>query len=431
MKDKLLSFVVLPSIMFALFLAFSPVGRVEATETNCNSLNKQIDICHSTGSVTNPYVTNHPDTSADLNGHNGHPEDIIPSFDYYVIGVVGTHEECPASYSLFFDWGQFKWRCEKNGPTWDLIDSTTVNEYGCVKDGHYPGKNYDAEGKTILENNCVVPDCLRTTNTYSAWSNWALDEENDREYRTRSVYIVDMQDNSISCGATTIETEYRDIPECEYTTSSSGGWSEWSLNPENNMQEVRERTITETDIYNDLGICSAEKEYEYQTTPSCKYTTTNEGAWSEWEIDNENTTQYVRERTVTVDDNVYDAQCSLEVQKETRPVDSCTLTFEGPIVWGLWTVDPSDSSKEYREGEITVYDKNDSSIICDSYPVTPERRDTPDDPDVLGEDDETGVVLAATGPTDNIAVYVVELLLVAMLVTYSVFFTKTYLKNSK
>lgn len=33
MKDKLLSFVVLPSIMFALFLAFSPVGRVEAGDT--------------------------------------------------------------------------------------------------------------------------------------------------------------------------------------------------------------------------------------------------------------------------------------------------------------------------------------------------------------------------------------------------------------
>jgi len=32
MKDKLLSFVVLPSIMFALFLAFSPVGRVEAVQ---------------------------------------------------------------------------------------------------------------------------------------------------------------------------------------------------------------------------------------------------------------------------------------------------------------------------------------------------------------------------------------------------------------
>ena len=113
------------------------------------------------------------------------------------------------------------------------------------------------------------------------------------------------------------------------------------------------------------------------------------------------------------------------------PVVSCVETTDGDIVWGPWTVDPSDPTREYREGSYTKYDVNDPTKSCGTEEVDPERRDIPDDPDVLGEDDETGVVLAATGPTDNILVYVVELLLVAMLVTYSVFFTKTYLKNSK
>jgi hypothetical protein len=40
----------------------------------------KIAICHSTGSPKNPFVLETPDASGDLDGHEGHPEDIIPAF---------------------------------------------------------------------------------------------------------------------------------------------------------------------------------------------------------------------------------------------------------------------------------------------------------------------------------------------------------------
>ena len=67
----------------------------------------KIDICHATGSDSNPYVKNQPDKSGDVAGHDGHPNDIIPPFYY--------------------------------------------------KDGLYPGKNWDTAGQAIYNNNCNVP----------------------------------------------------------------------------------------------------------------------------------------------------------------------------------------------------------------------------------------------------------------------------------
>jgi hypothetical protein len=40
----------------------------------------KIAICHATGSTKNPFVLETPDASGDLNGHEGHPDDIIPAF---------------------------------------------------------------------------------------------------------------------------------------------------------------------------------------------------------------------------------------------------------------------------------------------------------------------------------------------------------------
>ncbi|MGH3143384.1 MAG: hypothetical protein ACRDO9_09670, partial [Gaiellales bacterium] len=71
---------------------------------------KKVTICHS-GNGKN-YVTNEPDATADVGGHNGHDFDIIPPFEYQ--DQSGIHQ--------------------------------------------YPGKNWDAEGQAIYDNGCNVPE---------------------------------------------------------------------------------------------------------------------------------------------------------------------------------------------------------------------------------------------------------------------------------
>jgi uncharacterized repeat protein (TIGR01451 family) len=71
-----------------------------------------VTICHATASATNPYVQESPDADSIVkdNGHDSHPDDIIPPFSY-----------------------------GENG------------------DQHYAGKNWDARGQAIWGNGCEVP----------------------------------------------------------------------------------------------------------------------------------------------------------------------------------------------------------------------------------------------------------------------------------
>jgi uncharacterized repeat protein (TIGR01451 family) len=73
----------------------------------------KITICHATGSDSNPYVQIQVDDDSIFkeNGHDSHPNDIIPPFDYV-----------------------------ENDET-----------------KHYPGKNWDARGQTIWLNGCEIP----------------------------------------------------------------------------------------------------------------------------------------------------------------------------------------------------------------------------------------------------------------------------------
>ena len=75
---------------------------------------QQVTICHATGN--GKYVQNSPDVDSIVSdqGHGGHPEDIIPPFDYEPSGQ---------------DPG-----------------------------GSYPGLNWDDEGQAIWDNGCVEPD---------------------------------------------------------------------------------------------------------------------------------------------------------------------------------------------------------------------------------------------------------------------------------
>src|SRR5262245_24945371 len=70
---------------------------------------QKVTICHATGSASNPFVQNQPNVSPDLQGHTGHPNDIIPPFEY-------------------------------------------VDDDGNTQ--QFPGLNWDAEGQAIYNNGC-------------------------------------------------------------------------------------------------------------------------------------------------------------------------------------------------------------------------------------------------------------------------------------
>jgi hypothetical protein len=69
----------------------------------------KVTICHATSSASNPFVSNRPNADGTVQGHDGHPNDIIPPFEY--------------------------------------IDNNGVTQ-------QYPGKNWDAEGQEIYNNGC-------------------------------------------------------------------------------------------------------------------------------------------------------------------------------------------------------------------------------------------------------------------------------------
>lgn len=342
MKDKLLSFVVLPSIMFALFLAFSPVGGVNAKVEEVH----KIKLCHATSAVSNPYgpKTEEIDDDAILtSGHDGH-----------------------------------------NGPVWNST-MTNDDDWGDIippfpyGDGQsYPGKNWTTEGQAIWNNNCqpVVEPIRSDFNLTSMCKPSATEgslrvrNQSDLDYP----YVLKLYKTS---------TEFSGTAPANTDTLVTVPWT-----ASNNTWILEIAGFSFTKAIGNNALC--EPQYE-----KCSVTTTSYGDWSQWEIDNENESKLVRIRPITYYDSVEtEYVCDTGTGKESMDRPLCQ--YEGAT---------------YADEELCV----------------PED----DEPEVLGEDDETGVVLAATGPTDNILVYVVELLLVAMLVTYSVFFTKTYLKNSK
>jgi hypothetical protein len=115
----------------------------------------------------------------------------------------------------------------------------------------------------------------------------------------------------------------------------------------------------------------------------------------------------------------------------------CSETTMVEGTWSDWQVDPSDPTREYSERTISYYDSMDPEYLCESkvetkYQDIPEDPETPeeDTPDVLGESDEiegVGVVLAETGATSNILVYVTQAILTLSTIFSGIFFSKKYI----
>jgi hypothetical protein len=83
-------------------------------------VNPKVDICHASDSHSNPYITNQPNKSADVSGHDGHNGPIW-------------------FYGITESWGDII-------PPFSYIG------------GEYVGKNWTAEGQSIWNNGCSIPE---------------------------------------------------------------------------------------------------------------------------------------------------------------------------------------------------------------------------------------------------------------------------------
>ncbi len=107
------------AILAFAFIALLAINPVLATSPHYDE-DDEIDICHATGSDSNPYVENSPDIQNDgslTGGHLDHTGPLFPSAD----------------------WG-------------DIIPSYTHGDFS------YPGMNWTTEGQAIWENDCDIPE---------------------------------------------------------------------------------------------------------------------------------------------------------------------------------------------------------------------------------------------------------------------------------
>jgi uncharacterized repeat protein (TIGR01451 family) len=116
MKRRTLIRVTGAAVVFGLGLVF---GMVSLGSARAAKATERVTICHKWDEPGDPYDIESPVATADVRGHDDHPEDIIPPFTY-----------------------------EENGVT-----------------GHYPGKNWTPAGQAILANGCDVPTDTTPTET--------------------------------------------------------------------------------------------------------------------------------------------------------------------------------------------------------------------------------------------------------------------------
>lgn len=119
----------------------------------------KVQICHATSSEENPYNQQNVSRNSTAQGHDVHLKDIIPPFTYWVWEKVGSHQGCPNSG--YGDWAPGK-TCQKwISRQWRYAYPITIDDNGWVEH-QYPGKNWDAQGQAIWENDCQIPDSTPT-----------------------------------------------------------------------------------------------------------------------------------------------------------------------------------------------------------------------------------------------------------------------------
>lgn len=129
-------------------------------------------------------------------------------------------------------------------------------------------ENMVASDGVITDLECKIEQnyCEEVVEESGVWSEWTVDPNDDtREMRTRTIYLWDAEDETHSCGSRT-ETEYRPVETemCTVTTTEYGEWSDWTIDPNDDTQEMRTRTVYLWDAEDETYACGENTETEYR-----------------------------------------------------------------------------------------------------------------------------------------------------------------------
>ena len=221
--------------------------------------------------------------------------------------------------------------------------------------------------------------CQETFAVYGEWTDWQLDEESGREWRSREVIYYDANNSAVECHRE-LEVEWRDVQVCqELSEPVYGKWSEWTLNPDTGNEE-RYREVTVYDANNSNVVCNqwTETEVRPPTPGFCEEVVEVIGEWSNWEPTGDG--QEKRTRTIKlVDATDSNVECGSRVEVEYRdiPDQACEETVEQVGPWSEWQ---PIGDKEFRTREITLVDATDHSVICGSRTERQERNRPGDNP---------------------------------------------------
>jgi len=418
--------------MFALFLAFSPVGAVKAGVVGEDWRDTSACVANSCGTTVGTK------TQATYKLEWTCPT-VTFSTSKQVVDVAGHWGSCPAGFSVDPNhndkcerdytmyaaryWQGGQWKCPNHDSDYTSTNSSLAchRDFTETRDRPWVNTTYKTEtfsidvvyGKSSDPNHChkPTPESLNlpqwTRDDYGRFVN---------ELDSQGLHQVVDQTRTVSCEASLIECAQSCPTECGYPggTVHDGQGGQKTCDPTNSCSTYRWCSPDET---SSTG---------YRARAISISTPTPDDGGKPWDS------------TTMINGYCY---------------ERCSVITPSYGDWGGWIVDNEDDSQLVRTRTITGYDSVDTTYVCAekgdkevmdrplcqypgvTYADDPLCAPLDDEGEVLGAEDDatkdTGVVLAATGPTDNIVVYIVELLLVAILVTYSVFFTKTYLKNSK
>ncbi|MDD3475101.1 MAG: hypothetical protein PHP08_04385, partial [Candidatus Dojkabacteria bacterium] len=173
----------------------------------------------------------------------------------------------------------------------------------------------------------------------------------------------------------------------------------------------------------------------------CVYTTVPvTGEWSEW-LEEGDPIQLYRIRVISSYDLIRLELFGREVECNTEErYDACDLT-ETRILESEWSVDPSDETREFRVISTAEVDSTDEGVICSLEEENEYRnieQEEEEEGDVEGitdkvetEEEEvlgtTTVVMAETGASDNILVYIVQTILMLSTLISGTLFVKKYI----
>lgn len=453
MKGKYLFLLILPiALVFGVVLmALSPIAVKATPPGSCQ--HNPVTICHATGSDTNPYTNPTVDDDAIFSqGHTTHQDgrDIIPPFKYLMYEYIGSHEECPTKDKDYWSLIQFSgMSCSRElkgmfGRTYTFYAyPNVIEDYGCVEHS-FTGQNWGVRGQAIWNNGCVVP-----TPVDGGWSDWTSCSTTCGEgIQTRTCTNPVPANGGADCEGpdtrrcsdystctpeescpTVCGYEGGSVPDgkgglkrCPATDAcSTHRWCK-EICLDRVIRGFVAEFVCENIGYQAIVVPDGEenpagKPWVTGMDANCEIPQVSTHRWCTIQSDG----SYIAEAIPDGEENPLGKpwETGMDAFCEFEPAGTC----------------PTECG--YAGGD-EVADGLGGTLICPATEACPvdEEEDTTDDdtPEVLGESDEAtdeveevGVVLAETGATSNILVYIVQAILTLSTIFSGIFFSKKYI----